>query len=106
MIEQWMSILTKSGYNLVAVKGWTLRNEDGDYPSQTLNCHYQHHKSRRDLVLCHYNVMNTDRWTTYATLFSGKAANLYADFKVKGTKMTEIDNLGALEPALMLGGDR
>jgi hypothetical protein len=90
----------------VEIKGWTLRNDPEDpnpnlnFPMQTINCHYQHHQTKRDLVLCYYSV-NSNRYTTYATLFRGRSNNRYAGFAVKGTKMTEISNLEALEPALM-----
>lgn len=113
-IEQWMGPLTRAGFDLMGVTGWTSRNEPGlpydqcnqNLPMLSLTQHYRWKRKANkransktistDLVLSMYST-NSSFWTIYAIGCSGDMSHKLRGFIIRGRKEKEISSLEDLK---------
>jgi hypothetical protein len=85
-IQDWIGHLTLHGYDIIGVNGHTSRGEwNTNYPMPSMAFHLNNGKY--DIVLKAY-ATNSNHWTIYGTMFTGKAFNRSFGFDVTGKKET------------------
>lgn len=90
-VSKWVGELTAAGFDIVGANGHTSRGDwNSNHPMPSITLHMRREKDARDVVLKTYAV-NGRHWTTYATMFKGKAKNRHFGFDVVGTKEVSLE---------------
>lgn len=108
-MENWISLLVRRGYDLVATNGHTTRAEsdedrwNSNHPITTIHFFLEalpEQKAKVPQIIITAYGTNGRIDTIYATGFSGKAERNFAGFTVIGTRETPISTFEDLEKLL------
>jgi hypothetical protein len=91
-IQNWISELTRAGYDLVGMHGHTARGDwNSNHPMVSTNYHFRNEAKRcRDVVVTAYSCHGSAEFTIYAHTFRGRNCHRYAGFDVLGSREVEL----------------